>query len=309
MTTETLAVDLDKSIETRRQQFLAVDLDGFIYRCGFACEKAHYLVENSDGNFTRDLDGRRASSLASSTGGVVWNRRSCESVDRAISTLDIVLAKVINRYSGYEFKGYISGPSNFRDSVATVAKYKGNRDNSSRPVHYEALREHVLRSFNVFVTDGEEADDAVGVLCYNNKGSVCVSNDKDLDQIPGLHFNWTKDEEYRVTRKQADLNLYCQILSGDPTDNVPGVEGIGPVKARKMLADCASVRDCWETVRNTYIDKYGPDGEGRGLSREEAIRTAEGRAVEMARLVYIRRNEGELWEPPREPETASAVSA
>ena len=67
-------------------------------------------------------------------------------------------------------------------------------------------------------------------------------------------------------------------------DNVPGVPGIGAVKARKILADVKNPRQAWERCLDTYREAFGADG--------EAI------ALETARLVYVRRKREEIWEPP-----------
>ena len=56
--------------------------------------------------------------------------------------------------------------------------------------------------------------------------------------------------------------------------------GIGPKKAEKLLAACTSVDDLWEACVKAY------DGDTV-------------RIVENARLLWLRRYEGQLWEPPK----------
>jgi 5'-3' exonuclease len=66
-----------------------------------------------------------------------------------------------------------------------------------------------------------------------------VSIDKDLLQVPGMHYNWVRDEKILVTPEVGLRKLYQQVLTGDGTDNIPGIYGIGDVKARKLIAACA----------------------------------------------------------------------
>ena len=79
-----------------------------------------------------------------------------------------------------------------------------------------------------------------------------MAQDKDLDQIPGRHYNWTTGEAYQVSAREGLTFFFQQILSGDSTDNIPGLTGTGPVKAKKMLEKCVSPRDCAQTVFEAY---------------------------------------------------------
>ena len=66
---------------------------------------------------------------------------------------------------------------------------------------------------------------------------VIVSLDKDLKQVPGLHYNFVKKEFDTVTPQQGLINFYTQFLVGDTSDNIRGCTGIGPVKARKAFEE------------------------------------------------------------------------
>ena len=126
--------------------------------------------------------------------------------------------------------------------------------------------------------------------------AVCCSIDKDLLQLPGRHYNFVAKEETVVTPKEAVINFYGQVLSGDPTDNVLGLPGVGPVRARRALADCRSPRDCWNVCLSLYTAEFG------------AVRGPEY-ALEAARLVYVRRQVGEMWEPPSAAKKTEAQQA
>jgi len=55
----------------------------------------------------------------------------------------------------------LSGPGNFRDSIATIKPYKGNRDPTHIPVHYSAIRQYMIDQYCAVVIHGREADDEV----------------------------------------------------------------------------------------------------------------------------------------------------
>ena len=64
---------------------------------------------------------------------------------------------------------------------------------------------------------------------------VIVSTDKELDQIPGVHYNWVKDEIYKIDSFNASRNMWMRVLSGDSTANIQGIPGMGPKKADKYF--------------------------------------------------------------------------
>lgn len=82
----------------------------------------------------------------------------------------------------------------------------------------------------IYSEEGDEADDALGIAqCQAGCGedTIICSIDKDLDGIPGWHYNFSKnrkaDGTYIVSEVNANRFFYKQILSGDSTDNIPGM--------------------------------------------------------------------------------------
>ena len=179
-----------------------------------------------------------------------------------------------------EVWGYLTGSNNFRNEIAKTAPYKGNRV-MAKPYHYQLLREYMERAWGFEVIDGMEADDAIGIEAYRHEPdeTIIVSIDKDLNMIRGHHYNFVKEEKYFVTEEEAIRNFYLQILTGDKVDNIIGLDGIGPVKSKKLLKDCNTELEMYEAVLKAY------DGD-------------EARVLENARLLWILREEKQVWQPP-----------
>ena len=198
----------------------------------------------------------------------------------ALARLSEFLDNLILQDDITETWGYLTGSGNFRHDIAKTAPYKGNRV-LAKPYHYQLLREYMERAWGFEVIDGMEADDAIGIEAYRHEPeeTIIVSIDKDLNMIRGNHYNFVKEEKYFVTEEDAIRNFYLQILTGDKIDNIIGLQGIGPVKSKKLLADCNTELEMYEAVLKAY------DGD-------------EARVLENARLLWILREEKQVWHPP-----------
>lgn len=176
-----------------------------------------------------------------------------------------------------DYKAWITGKTNFRFEIATTVPYKGNRKDAPKPKHYDALRKHLMK-LGAIMSEGEEADDAVGIA--STQGNYWIVHvDKDLDQLPGWHYNPVKDEEYYVTEFEGLYSFYKQILTGDRVDNIEGLRGIGPVKADKILKDCTTEKELYEACLKAY------DGNT-------------DRVLENGKLLWLRRETNQMWQPP-----------
>jgi 5'-3' exonuclease len=136
--------------------------------------------------------------------------------------------------------GFYQGPGhkNFRKNLNPF--YKSNRKEKPEfmkiwePVIFETLKEYPgfvnLRCI--------ESDDALRITNnrYKSEYNIILSHaDKDLKCIPGNHFNYKKALHFSIKEEEALINEYAQFISGDSTDGVPGIYGIGPAKAAKLV--------------------------------------------------------------------------
>jgi hypothetical protein len=123
------------------------------------------------------------------------------------------------------------------------------------------------------------------------KDTTCiVSIDKDLDMIPGHHYNPKKDVSYYINEQDGYRNFYKQCLTGDTSDNIPGIYGIGPKGAARIVDVWSREHAMWQAVEGEWHKHY-PDGLG-GKSAGDAVR-------EVASLLWISRSGGERWSEPK----------
>ena len=97
---------------------------------------------------------------------------------------------------------------------------------------------------------GMEADDYLGI--HQNKDTIICSIDKDLLQVSGRHYNFVKKEFYEIEELEGLRKFYKQLLTGDTSDHIKGIEGIGPVKAEKALLFCETEQEMFNKVREMY---------------------------------------------------------
>lgn len=160
----------------------------------------------------------------------------------------------------------VKGPDNFRDLM--YPDYKKQRKPSSSNENtiapfVQGVRDLAVLTGLAIPSTGRETDDWLRI--WRNEtvaaGDDCIisSIDKDLLIIPGVHYNIKKREFMEVSQVDAWRNLYEQLLKGDPTDNIPGLPGVGPVKAKNLLAACRTEEEMQEVVCIEYFTMYGPD--------------------------------------------------
>lgn len=195
----------------------------------------------------------------------------------AVFLEDLVMFDLID-CEGHEL--FLTGKNNFRHEIAVTAPYKGNRKDNKKPKHLPLLREYLQMAWGAVVSNGEEADDVIAIRATElGDDSIIVSTDKDFNQVPGWHYNFVKKVKSYVTPEEGLRFFYRQILTGDAADNIKGLFRVGDVKATKMLAGA-----------KTEVELYQCCVEALGKER----------VLENGRLLWLRRKQNELWEPPSE---------
>lgn len=217
--------------------FALLDGDIITYRCGFAAQHTHYKwdgeVFESWSDFKAFADMNELTKEEIEEG--LERELIVEPVANALSNVRSVVTTILDEMQSNKYKVFLSTGNNYRGEVSTIKKYKANREGAPKPEHYDAIHQYLLEHYDTVKLESIEADDAMA-LCQT-KSSVICSLDKDMLQVPGFHYNWVRDEKIIIRPEIGTRKLFMQVLTGDPTDNIPGIYGIGQVRARKLLAD------------------------------------------------------------------------
>lgn len=196
--------------------------------------------------------------------------------------------------------------------IATVKPYQNQRG-GDKPKNWKCIRDYLEgytgEDFTKKVWATREADDGIATVAQfavdNNKLDAIATADKDLRMLPGIHVNWQTYDLVTVpgdafsviggTREKPLVYgtkwFWLQMLQGDPTDTIPGLEYIweqvkpggpermnkcGPKTAERHLMRAYNDAEALEIVRSHYARTYRTDGDDR--------------LVEQAGLLWLRRD-------------------
>lgn len=180
----------------------------------------------------------------------------------ALSNLKQLCQKAVSSFDANSAQFYLTGSGNYREQVATIAPYKGNRPDR-KPKYYRELRSYLQDVWGAVVVDGMEADDAVSIEQYSNKdkSTIIVSIDKDLNNTPGWHYNPRKDIAQYISKPEADWNFWKQVATGDAVDNIKGLKGVGIKTVEKAVHDSGyDLQKYIDWLRRMYDRQYMNEG-------------------------------------------------
>ena len=160
------------------------------------------------------------------------------------------LLDILNHVEATEFLIFIGGGDNFRKQVDP--QYKAHRT-KPKPKYLPTIEQFLMEQYGAIRVHGIETDDALGIL--QQEDSVICSLDKDLLQVPGLHYQWSKNNWVEVDNTSGIRHFYKQLLIGDRADNITGVQGIGTIKAGKLLDPVDDPEEMFSIVEQLYPDK------------------------------------------------------
>lgn len=151
--------------------------------------------------------------------------------------------------------------------VEEFTSYKAHR----KPME-DNLSSQIPKVFEIFdafgiksiVVDGYEADDVIGTLAVrfadNDHQAIIISNDRDLWQLVNKNVvamipssngkaEWIGHEEV-IKRMGIDPKQIPDYkgLRGDPSDNIPGVYGIGEKTAIKLIQEYGSLEQLYASI-------------------------------------------------------------
>ncbi len=174
-------------------------------------------------------------------------------------------------------------------------EYKSNRKPTPDDLISQIpLLSDVINAYNIpiFSIQGFEADDIIGTIAKKasseNIECTIITTDKDMEQLVDRNikvFNSRKREirDVEKIRNEKGIEPIAFIdvlaLSGDSSDNIPGVPGIGMKTALNLIRD-------WKSLENVLsnVDKI------KGKKKQENLLKYADLAILSKRLVTINTN-------------------
>ena len=173
----------------------------------------------------------------------------------------------------YLVAAFDSKGKNFRHELYT--DYKANRSEMPDEIQTQlpSLWE-LLEAMNIPMlrVGGVEADDIIGTVAKmcdkENLQCNIVSGDKDFMQLINdktfLYAPQARKRAKEIFDKKKVLEKWgvgpehiidLLGLMGDSSDNVPGVQGVGPKTAKKLIQDFGSIENIYEEIDNISNEK------------------------------------------------------
>lgn len=174
-------------------------LDGDIicYRAGFSAQHTHYrifLKDEEEFGWVASFPYKKLAVewVNGQEDMVIVPHIEYEPLENALQSTKATINGILRATGADEHAIFLTGKGNYREDVATIRPYKGNRDPNNKPKWYQEIRDYLCSVWGAEVIDGREADDALG--CAQSQAlpltTVICTIDKDLLQIAGLHYRF-----------------------------------------------------------------------------------------------------------------------
>lgn len=184
-------------------------------------------------------------------------------LERAWSTLKRNYRLLQEKFYTEAFLSAVQGEDNFRLTLFPGYKRHRRVDPMKQNLFVHELRDLLVLEGDAIYSHGCETDDFLCLWAAEARLAgddyIICEDDKDLWCIPGKHYNLRTQTEFFITEEQAQRHYFEQILKGDMTDSIPGIPGVGPVKAEKALAKCKTEAEFQEAVVEAYFGYYGDE--------------------------------------------------
>lgn len=291
-----------------------IDGDELVYKVGHLCQKTYRLLKHpKKGTFQFDSKQEAVEWLESDKDEAwIMEELVVPVPERAVQYhLERITAFIKERTKCIDYITFLTSDDkeNFRYKIATILPYKGNRETEHRPYYWHYIRDMIMQQYKGKMETDCEADDGMSKTAYGilktakntggNFGYCIVSQDKDLNMVPGDHFNLPKNKLFTVSPDDGIKFFYKQLLAGDATDNIYGIYRIGMTTASKMI-DSLKTTDqkvLWDFCLQAYDTALNDPKKRKKMPNPDM--PLEERVTEIARLLWMQSYLGELWEPPR----------
>lgn len=273
-----------------KQTIALFDFDIIAYRAAAAAEKRSVKITYKSSGNSREFKTRtefkkflKEKNLDyDESKFIVEDVQRPEPVENACQIVKMQVYNIKRQIKADYTEGFVgTGDNNFRLQLDLPELYKGNREESLRPLLLDDAKKYVLSKFPGEKVAGIESDDMLVIRSHEFLAAghkpVVITLDKDQWGCVGTsYYDWTKEdakvidvpafgyvEHIKEKNKTVGLglNFYCfQMLFGDSADNYfpSDLHGkrFGEISAVNLLKDCKNVNELFTVVEKQYKEWF-----------------------------------------------------
>jgi len=142
------------------------------------------------------------------------------------ASVDYLMNSLLSKGKFDGYIAYIKGKNTILERKEINIEYKNNR-NKEAPKWWPFIKDYLISNWNAVSVDNMEVDDAVNITRLQVSESFICAIDKDLLNLHGTHYNWSKDLWVETNKDVADYEFWKDLITGQSGDNIKGVPGVG----------------------------------------------------------------------------------
>ncbi len=212
----------------------------------------------------------------------------------SIRNVQSMLESILSVCQADDYIIYLDSGETFRDRLATMMEYKGNRRDTVKPENLQAVKDYLVLHEGAKVITELEADDYINFLQFEGwqrtkdgepHKIISVTFDKDAWGNPGWVYDYRKDEnqtplmtaplfidgfgEIHWLKEQKEVKgygrkfFYYQLLYGDDADHYKAnkLSGtrFGKKSAYDVLEPLTTDLQCLQAIVDHYKEWYGQE--------------------------------------------------
>ena len=283
-----------EEIESREGNLAVIDGSLVAFRAAAAGEKRTIIATHRKSNREKSFSNR--TELKKLLAGKfdmeefdIQDIVSSPPLSQAKKLCDSIISGICKTCDAEEYLIFLDEGATTRDHIATVMKYKGNRDGKIKPLNLKATLDHMVSKHGAVYGSGLEADDILNMYMYEgwkltSRGSdrkiIACTFDKDAKSHDGWMFDFRRDDkgkrlmdepilidgfgslylDGKDVRGEGRKHLYYQWTFGDDSDNYKprklSGKRFGAKAAYSLLNDLETDEECLRAVADLYYSWY-----------------------------------------------------
>ncbi len=267
------------------KRILLLDGDSIAYKCAAAGEKRSIKVKHAPTGREKIFKHRTEFKQSMLEKGkeitdeyTIEDCQEPEPIAFVLNTIKNHIERIADEVQPDKVEIFAGEQFNFRLDLPLPKKYKGQRQNTIRPVHLKEAKSYLQNKYKAKEAIGKEVDDAQTIAAYDalraGKDPIMYFYEKDQFQMDGITLLFDNAEfEYKLVPSLGHLYidgaaikglglkfLAYQWICSDPVDNYCAYDlsefKFGSKSAYKVLVDCKSEKEVLEVVVEQFKKFY-----------------------------------------------------